>query len=221
MRPPGLTMRGARFQQRIQFFLFPVDHHPQCHERCESRDEWVPSEVRPVPLHPPGAVCSEWAALERVLWLSSALSFLRRAGRASRRLPFSALWFSRSAAVSATGLIHAHIERPIRLKRKSPFRIGQLKSAHSEIRDQAVQPGQTATPKTPRAETRSAPQTPRSSASPSRATADPDRSRSAVRPAVNRAAIAAVCPPRPAVQSRYVPSGLIARYSSDSASMTG
>ena len=38
---------------------------------------------------------------------------------------------------------------------------------------------------------------------------------------MGRSAIAPVCPPSPAVQSRYTPSGRILRYSSDSASRTG
>ena len=64
-----------------------------------SPDADGPSGARPAPLHRPDAVCSVWAVPGRLLWLSSAPSFLRRTERSSRRVPFRRYELTRSAAV--------------------------------------------------------------------------------------------------------------------------
>src|ERR1039458_1152478 len=71
------------------------------------RDANGPSWARPAPPHRPDAVCSVWAVLGRLLWLSSAPSFLRLAEKSGRRAP------SRDRKSTRLNSSQLHVVHPI------------------------------------------------------------------------------------------------------------
>ncbi len=115
IRPPGFTMRGAAFEQRVELFLLPIDHHSQRHESASrgmqrSRSRCGPfhytRQVQCAPNGPRSNDCSGYLPrspffAELVEPVGDCLfgTVVQQIGRCR-----------------ALALIHAHIQRPFRLK---------------------------------------------------------------------------------------------------------